>query len=200
MVEPQRGVLLEHPRARFERRPRHGHAGAADLAPEQQAHAHVVAAGEADAAQRQPESRRRSRCRSAGRRSPRPSPPRNPRCRPRCSTGRAGHARIHHHVVRHLAGAGSSRSETHPVVGAEVVAFATDVLMRCGSGSSHWKAIVERVAVVGDPHTRCSPQVDRLALDGARRRSRSSSPERSAGGTSARSTPRALPATCRVSR
>ena len=145
-------VLLEHPLARLERRPRHRDADAADPAPEEDAHLHVGSALEADRLQRQPDLDGVACVGEPARAVP------DPVGRGVFPAGRRVEhveldaAGIDHQVVGHLPGAKRIEAEADPVVAPDIVAPGDRGLDPRRFRIVAAEREIERVAVVADPH------------------------------------------------
>ena len=118
----QQRVFFEDPLARFERRPGHRDADAADAAPEQDAHAEILPALEPDTLKRKTNLHRVTGLVDAAGAVP------DPVRRQVFAAGDAVQhvhldaARVHHHVIRQLAGPERIEAQSDPVVAPHVVA------------------------------------------------------------------------------
>ena len=176
--EAELGMLLEHPRAWLERRPRHRHAGAADAPPEEDAHLHVGAATEADRLQRQTNLDRVALVVDTA--CAVPDPVRRGVFVPR---QRVDHvelnaAGIDHQMVGRLPGAERVQAQADPVVAPDVVAAGDRRLDAARLGVVAAEGKIERVLVVANPdrgllrHGIAVQRVVRLPLSRLQRRRR----------------------------
>ena len=122
ILEGQRGMFFEDPFAGLERGPGHRHACPAHPAPEQDAHAHVVAAPEADSLQRQLDFDDVARIGETSGALPDPVGRRVLVARDRVDHVELDTARVHHEVIARLPSALRVEAQPHPVVRPDVVA------------------------------------------------------------------------------
>ena len=154
MVEHECGMLVEHPRAGLQRRPRDRHAHTADAPPEQDAHPDRVAALELHALEGQPDLHRVPAVVAAT--GALPDPVRRDVFFRRRAVQHVelNPARVDHHVVRHLAGAERIQAQAHPVVAEDVVAACDGCLDLGRFRVVALEREVEIPRVVADPHVR----------------------------------------------
>ncbi len=151
IAEPERGVLLEHPFARFERGPDDRDARAADATPEEDPHVHVGTALEANRLERH--------AHLGGVALSVPAPGAVPYVVGRLVfTARHGvqHVELHtvgvdHQVIGELPGAERVEADAYPVVGPDVVAAGDGGLDGGRVGIVALEREIKVVAVVPDP-------------------------------------------------
>ncbi len=154
VVEADRRMPLEHPRAGVERRPRDRHARAGDAAPEEHSHARVDSAFEANALQRQSNFSGVARVGQTARAVPDPVGRRILVARHAVQHVELHAAGVDQQMVGKLACPERVEAQPDPVVLPDVVAARDRGLDARGIGVVALEREIEIVGVVGEPHGR----------------------------------------------